>query len=234
MNIQANIYLIPTFIDEEALEVLPPYILDAIKKCTVFYVENERTTRRYFKKIYKEMVIDDFEWIAIHKAEASVLKQLETHIAQGKNIGIVSEAGCPAIADPGQLLVRVAQDKNATIHPLVGPSSILLAIMGSGLNGQQFCFNGYLPIDAVERNKKIKDLETTVLQTNTTQIFMETPYRNNALLEAILKNCEPTTLLSIAANLTGKNEYIKTNTIATWKEKSPDLHKQPCIFLLGK
>ncbi len=231
---QATIYLIPTVLADNALHTIPNYIVDAIKDCTVFYVENERTSRRFFKSIYKEMVIDDMEWITIHKAEQNVKQQFIKHIQLGKNIAIVSEAGCPGIADPGQILIAVAQEKNALIKPLVGPSSILLSLMASGLNGQQFTFNGYLPIDNTERIKKIKELEAIVIKDSTTQIFIETPYRNNQLLESIIKNCNPTTLLCIAVNLTDITELVETKPISYWKTANIDLHKRPCIFLLGK
>jgi 16S rRNA (cytidine1402-2'-O)-methyltransferase len=230
----AIVYLIPTNLDENATNCLPSYLVDAIKKCTVFYVENERTARRFFKSIYKEMIIDDVEWVTIHKAEKEVLQKFTTHLQSGNTIGIVSEAGCPAIADPGQLLVAKAQEKNSTIIPLVGPSSLLLSLMASGFNGQQFTFHGYLPIDNLERSKKIKELETIVQKTGYTQLFIETPYRNNQLLEAILKNCTPNTLLCIAANLTGATEFVQTKQISAWLKLNPDLHKKPCIFLLGK
>jgi 16S rRNA (cytidine1402-2'-O)-methyltransferase len=230
----AKVYLIPTVLAEDALKTIPTYIVDAIKDCTVFYVENERTSRRFFKSIYKEMIIDDMEWVTIHKAEHAVKQQFTKHLQLGKNIAIVSEAGCPGIADPGQILIAVAQEKNAIIKPLVGPSSILLSLMASGLNGQQFTFNGYLPIDNTERIKKIKELEAIVIKDTTTQIFIETPYRNNQLLESIVKNCAPTTLLCIAVDLTDTNELVQTKPISYWKTSTIDLHKKPCIFLLGK
>ena len=153
-------------------------------------------------------------------------------IKEGKNIGIISEAGCPGIADPGQILIAAAQEMNATIKPLVGPSSILLALMASGMNGQQFEFVGYLPIDNLERNKAITALETSSQKKNSTQIFIETPYRNNQLIETLLKTCKPSTRLCIAAELTGAGEFIKTRTVADWKKEKTDFHKKPVIFLL--
>src|SRR6478752_2751324 len=156
-----KVYLIPTVLydDDKALEALPSYILNAIKDCQVFFAENEKTARRFFKKLWREMVIDDYTWHTIHKAEHAVKAAFAQCIKEGKNIGIVSEAGCPGVADPGQLLISTAQQMNATVIPLVGPSSILLALMASGMNGQSFQFVGYLPIDAHERKKKIIDLE---------------------------------------------------------------------------
>jgi 16S rRNA (cytidine1402-2'-O)-methyltransferase len=227
-----HVYLIPCFLDEDAAQVLPAYILDAVKKCNVFFVENERSARRFLKMIWKEMVIDDYEWFTIHKAEEQIKNEFSKKIKEGKTIGIISEAGCPGVADPGQLLVSAAQEAGAIIKPLVGPSSILLALMASGMNGQHFQFVGYLPIDISERLKAIKDLESESQKKNCTQIFIETPYRNNQLVEIILKTCKPSTRLCIAANLTGINESVKTQTIEAWKKNIPELHKQPVIFLL--
>jgi 16S rRNA (cytidine1402-2'-O)-methyltransferase len=233
------VYLIPSVLDENGIEAIPSYIIDAIKNCQVFFAENERTTRRYLKQLWKtrrageeDIVIDDYEWFAIHKAEEQVLDVFKEKLQQGKNIGIISEAGCPGIADPGQLLVAAAQEMNVEIRPLVGPNSILLALMASGMNGQQFQFIGYLPIDNHERIKKIKELEAESLKKGCTQLFIETPYRNNALVEALLKNCKSSTKLCVAADLTGKDEWIKTKTIADWKKEKIELHKRPVIFLV--
>ena len=231
----AVVYLIPSVLhdDEEALQAIPSYVLIAIKSCDVFFAENEKTTRRYFKKLWKEMVIDNYEWHTIHKAEDEVKNVFIQHLKRGKSIGIVSEAGCPGIADPGQLLIEVAQQHKAVIKPLVGPNSILLALMASGMNGQQFSFQGYLPIDSLERKKKIKELEEESNQKNCTQIFIETPYRNNALLADLLQSCKSSTKLCIASELTGRNEKIITQTVAVWKQQPlPQLHKIPVIFLL--
>ena len=226
------VYLVPTVLDESAVETIPPYVINAIKTCKVVFAENERTARRFFKKMDREIVIDDFEWFTIHKAEKEVLSSFRQKIKEQKNIAIISEAGCPGIADPGQLLIAAAQEMNVMIKPLVGPSSILLALMASGMSGQQFEFVGYLPIDNLERNKAISALETASQKKNSTQIFIETPYRNNQLLETLLKTCKLSTKLCIAAELTGPNEYIKTKTIADWKKEKTDFHKKPVIFLL--
>ena len=228
----AQVYLIPSVLDESATETIPVYIIDGVKKCQVIFAENERTARRFLKTICKEIVIDDYEWYTIHKAEHDVLQTFRQKLKEGKNIAIISEAGCPGIADPGQLLIAAAQEMNAIIKPLVGPSAILLALMASGMNGQQFEFVGYLPIDNLERNKAITALEITSQKKNSTQLFIETPYRNNQLLENLLKTCKPTTRLCIAAELTGTNEFIKTKTIADWKKEKTDFHKKPVIFLL--
>ncbi len=149
-----SVFLIPAFLHSEAPETIPLYVLDWVKKCQVFFVENERSGRRYLKSIWRQMVIDEYEWVVIHKAEEQVQQQFITILKQGRNIGIISEAGCPGIADPGQLLIAAAQSINAIVKPLVGPSSILLALMASGMNGQQFQFVGYLPIDNAERKKE--------------------------------------------------------------------------------
>ena len=227
-----TVYLIPTFLHADAPDTIPAYVLPAIKECTVFFVENERSARRYLKSIWREMVIDDYQWFTIHKAETDLINTFKQKIRDGKNIAIISEAGCPGIADPGQILIAAAQEMNAAIKPLVGPSSILLALMASGMNGQQFEFVGYLPVDNLERNKAITALEISSQKKNSTQIFIETPYRNNQLLETLLKTCRPATRLCIAAELTGANEFIKTKTIADWKKEKTDFHKKPVIFLL--
>ena len=227
-----TVYLIPTTLDDESTQVIPAYVLEAIKDCQVFFVENERTARRYFKKLWKEIVIDDYAWFTIHKAEQQVIDQFKQLLKEQKNIGIVSEAGCPGIADPGQLLVAAAHSAGATVKPLVGPNSILLALMASGLNGQQFQFTGYLPIDNAERIKALKELEMESKRKNCTQIFIETPYRNNQLLETLIKTCQPSTQLCVAADITAATESIQTKNISQWRKKLPDLHKRPAIFCM--
>ena len=228
----STVYLIPSVLDETATHTIPPYIVDAVKNCQVIFAENERTARRFLKSIFKEIVIDDYEWFAIHKAEEEQKNNFRQKIEEEKNIAIISEAGCPGIADPGQVLIEVAQQLNATVKPLVGPSSILLALMASGMNGQQFEFVGYLPIDISERTKTIRDLEISSQKKNSTQIFIETPYRNNQMIETLLKTCKPTTRICIASELTGTGEYVKTKTVAEWKKEKTDFHKKPVIFLL--
>jgi len=225
------VYLIPSLLDDEAVETIPAYIIDAVKDCHVFFVENERTARRYLKKIWKEIVIDNYQWYVIGNSE-SELAVFKTMIREGKNIGIISEAGCPGIADPGQDLVAIAHEMNVQVRPFVGPDSILLALMASGLDGQRFRFAGYIPIDERDRAKAIKDMEAESKKMHCTQIFIETPYRNNRLIESLLKNCKPTTMLCIAVDLTGKNEWIKTKSIGDWKKEKTDIHKRPAIFLL--
>jgi len=227
-----SVFLIPTVLHEDAAETVPVYVLDSVKQCQAFFVENERTTRRYLKSIWREMVIDDYEWFTIHKAEAQVQQQFISLLNHGKNIGIISEAGCPGIADPGQLLVEAAQKINATVKPLVGPNSILLALMASGMNGQQFQFVGYLPIDNAARRDRIKELENESAGKKCTQIFIETPFRNNQVIKELLQTCKPDTKLCIAVDITSPAEYIKTKTVAEWRKDTLDFHKRLGIFLL--
>lgn len=227
-----KVYLIPTVLYEDALETLPAYLLDAVRDCSVFFVENEKTARRFLKKIWREMVIDDYQWFVIHKAEDAVKTQFLQAIKAGKHIGIISEAGCPGVADPGQLLVEAAQQAGAAVKPLVGPSSILLALMASGMNGQCFQFHGYLPIDSLERKKKLRELEADSQKRNCTQLFIETPYRNNPLIKDILDSCREETRLCIAVDITAPSETIRTRSIKQWKQQVPDIHKRLAIFLL--
>ena len=229
------VYLIPTVLAEDAVETIPAYILNAVNQCQVLFVEDVRTARRFLKKLSKELVIDSFEWFVMSKHEnetAPMLQAFKQKLKEQKNIGIISEAGCPGIADPGQQLVDVAHGLNVHVKPLVGPSSILLALMASGLNGQQFQFVGYLPIEALGRAKALKELETESRKKNSTIVFIETPYRNNQLLETIMKTCAGTTSLCIAANLTAANEMIVTKKISEWKKQIPELNKQPVIFCM--
>ncbi|WP_276500872.1 SAM-dependent methyltransferase [Terrimonas pollutisoli] len=228
----ASVYLIPSLLDENGLETIPLYVLDAIKNCQVFFVENERTARRFLKQLWKEMVIDEYEWFPIHKAEEEAVQTFRQKLKDGKTIGIISEAGCPGVADPGQLLVAAAQEMNVVIRPLVGPNSILLALMASGMNGQQFRFVGYLPIDNQQRMHYVREMEADSAKKNCTQLFIETPYRNNQLLETLVKTCKPSTKLCLAVNITGEKEWIKTKSVADWKKEKIDIHKQPAIFLL--
>lgn len=227
----ATVYLIPSLLHEEGLPSIPTYITGIVKQCQVLFVENERTARRYLKTLAKEIVIDDYEWFTM-AVDDETAKAFRKKINEGKRIGIISEAGCPGIADPGQQLVSIAHEMNIEVKPLVGPNSILLALMASGMNGQQFKFNGYLPIQNPERNKAIKDLESESAKKNCTQIFIETPYRNNQLIDALLNNCQPSTKICVAVDLTSEIEFIKTRSVTEWKKDKPDIHKRPAIFLL--
>jgi 16S rRNA (cytidine1402-2'-O)-methyltransferase len=229
-----KVLLLPMLLHEEGWEALPKDVAIWIQSCDAFFVENEKTTRRYFKKIWKEMVIDDYQWFPTHQVEATQVDAFVQLLKSGKTIGIVSEAGCAGIADPGQILVGAAQKIGAMVKPYMGPSSILLSLMASGFNGQGFTFNGYLPIDAAERKKKILQLEQIVNSNGVAQLFIETPYRNNPLLEAILQTCHPNTQLCIGVDITGPTESIKTANLQYWKNNKPELHKRLAIFILGK
>lgn len=230
------LYLIPVTLGDTTIEkVLPAYNKAVIQGIRHFIVEDIRSARRFLKKVDSSIDIDALTFYPLNKhtpmeAVASYLQPLQ----KGDPMGVISEAGCPAVADPGADVVAIAQQKGLKVVPLVGPSSILLSVMGSGFNGQSFAFNGYLPIEPPERAKKLKLLEQRVYTEHQTQLFIETPYRNNKMLEDILHNCRPQTKLCIAANVTCEDEYICTRTIKEWKGKLPDLNKIPCIFLLYK
>lgn len=230
-----KLYLIPSILGKETQEhTLPSSILDAIQKTNIFIVENLRTARRYIRLVDKEKDINSIIFYSYGKHDNLDLeKNLLNHILLGENVGLISEAGLPCIADPGSEVVEYAHNFQIDVIPLVGPSSILLALMSSGLNGQNFAFNGYLPIDKSRRKKSIKELEEKARKTKQTQIFMETPYRNNQLIESILATCKNNTRLCIASNITMESENIKTKTISEWKQKKINLHKNPTIFLIG-
>lgn len=226
----ATVYLIPSLLSEDGLHAIPGYVKDAVKSCQVFFTENERTTRRYFKLLWKEIVIDDYEWYTINNDTYAAFRE---RVKEGKTIGIISEAGCPGVADPGQALIAIAQQMEVLVKPLVGPSSILLALMASGMNGQQFSFVGYLPVDEQQRAKAIKEIEAASAIKNCTQIFIETPYRNNQLMASLARHCRPDTRLCVAANITGSKESVITKKISAWQSRLPDLHKQPVIYCLN-
>jgi 16S rRNA (cytidine1402-2'-O)-methyltransferase len=227
-----KVILIPTVLHEDADNCIPPYVIEQAKLCDAYFVENEKTARRYLKKYWREMVIDQYQWRSIHKAEDHVVSEFNQLLAQGKKIGIISEAGCPGVADPGQILVAAAQEKGYEVCPLVGPNSILLALMASGMNGQSFSFNGYLPIDSLEKKKAITQLEQDSAKKNSAQIFIETPYRNNQLIKDLLQHCHPQTKICIAVDITAPTQWIKTKTVAQWKKETLDIHKRLAIFLL--
>lgn len=227
----ATVYLIPSMLHEEGMQSIPSYITEIVKQCQVFFVENERTARRYLKILAKEIIIDNYEWFKMDTNDETG-DSFRKKIKEEKAIGIISEAGCPGIADPGQQLVAIAHEMNVEVKPLVGPNSILLALMASGMNGQQFRFAGYLPISNHERNTAIKDLETDSAKKNCTQIFIETPYRNNQLMDALLSVCQPSTKICIAVDLTGEKQFIKTRSVADWKKNKPDIHKRLVIFCM--
>jgi 16S rRNA (cytidine1402-2'-O)-methyltransferase len=230
------LYLLPvTLGDTELNTVLPAYNIEIIQGIKHFIVEDVRSARRFLKKVDREFDIDSLSFYPLnkHTSAEDISGYLEPLLA-GQSMGVISEAGCPAVADPGADVVAIAQRKNLKVVPLVGPSSIILSVMGSGFNGQSFAFHGYLPIEPGERVKKIKQLEQRIYSENQTQLFIETPYRNHKMVDDLLQNCRPQTKLCIAANLTCEGEYIKTRAISEWKGKVPDLSKIPCIFLLYK
>jgi len=230
--VAGKVFLIPTVLHEDAENSIPPYVIEQAKLCDAYFVENEKTARRYLKKYWREMVIDHYQWRSIHIAEDNVVSEFIQLLAQGKNIGIISEAGCPGVADPGQILVAAAQEKGFEVCPLVGPNSILLALMASGMNGQSFSFHGYLPIDSLEKKKAITQLEQDSQKKTTAQIFIETPYRNNQLIKDLLQHCHPQTKICIAVDITAPTQWIKTKTVAQWKKETVDIHKRLAIFLL--
>ena len=230
------LYLLPVTLGDTPIDsVLPAYNKEVILRIRHFIVEDVRSARRFLKRVEREIDIDSLTFYPLNKhtspeALSGYLKPLE----EGYSMGVISEVGCPAVADPGADVVAIAQRKGLKVVPLVGPSSIILSVMGSGFNGQSFAFNGYLPIEPAERAKKLKQLEQRVYAEHQTQLFIETPYRNNKMVDDILHNCRPQTRLCIAANLTCEDEYIKTRTVKEWTGKVPDLSKIPCIFLLYK
>lgn len=233
---ETALYLLPVTLGDTPIEtVLPSYNHDIIVHIRHFIVEDIRSARRFLKKVDRNIDIDSLTFYPLNKhtspeALSGYLKPLEA----GESMGVISEAGCPAVADPGADVVAIAQRKGLRVIPLVGPSSIILSVMGSGFNGQSFAFHGYLPIDAPERIKTLKLLEQRIYSENQTQLFIETPYRNHKMFDDIVNTCRPQTKLCIAANLTCEGEYIKTRSIKDWKGHCPDLSKIPCIFLLYK
>lgn len=230
-----TLYLIPTVLAEQTAEqVLPPQIREVIGQLTVFFVENVRTSRRFISSLKTGHVIDTLTFFELHKdtPETETRQQLQELTRQGQNAGVLSEAGCPGVADPGAVAARIAHQLGWRVVSLVGPSSILLALMASGLSGQSFAFHGYLPIDKPARSQQLRQLEQTARKHRQTQIFMETPYRNNQLFSDILTTCQPDTRLCVASNLTAPDEFIRTLSIREWKAQKPDLHKKPSLFLI--
>ena len=231
-----NLYLIPTTLGEtEPLEVMPLSVKKVIEQIDYFIVENEKSARRFIKKIapkkqQPKLILKLLDKYAIETETQTYLDVCK----EGIHIGLLSEAGVPAIADPGANIVKLAHQKNIKVVPLVGPSSILMAMMSSGMNGQNFAFNGYLPIDKGERKKALKNLEKLSLDKNQSQIFIETPYRNEKMFLDLKSTLSSNTSLCIAADITLPTEYIKTYTIKDWKHQKPDLHKKPAIFIIQK
>lgn len=228
-----KLFLIPSFLGEDNVSIIPKHVKDAVQELDEFIVENARSARRYlraigFKKDFdSEVVISELD----KHVKQQDCKALLQNVLRGKNCGIISEAGNPCVADPGNEIVAFAHKHDIEIVPLVGPSSILLALISSGFNGQEFCFQGYLPIHGLKRTKKIKLMESSARYS--TQIFMETPYRNGKLMDELLRVCSDETLLCIACDLTLSSQFIHTKRITDWKQENIDINKRYCIFLLG-
>ena len=234
---ETALYLLPVTLGDTAIDkVLPAYNAGIIREIKHFIVEDVRSARRFLKKVDREIDIDTLSFYPLNKhTSPEDISGYLNPLAEGHSMGVISEAGCPAVADPGADVVAMAQRRNLKVGPLVGPSSIILSVMASGFNGQSFAFHGYLPIEPNERSKRLKELEGRIYSEHQTQLFIETPYRNHKMLDDILKACRPQTKLCIAANITCEGEYIKTRTVKEWKGTAlPDLSKIPCIFLLYK
>ncbi|WOC40488.1 SAM-dependent methyltransferase [Polaribacter sp. HL-MS24] len=231
-----KLYLIPTTLgDTEPLEVMPISVKKVVEQLDYFIVENEKSARRFIKKIAPKKPQDSLKLMSLDKyAEEIETQAYLDECKNGISIGLLSEAGVPAVADPGATIVNLAHEKGIQVVPLVGPSSILMAMMSSGMNGQNFAFNGYLPIDKGERKKAIKDLEKLSSDKNQSQIFIETPYRNEKMFADLKAALTPTTNLCIAADITLPTEFIKTLAVKDWKYQHPDLHKKPAIFIIHK
>lgn len=230
------LFLIPVPLAENAAnKSFTPFLVDTINSIQTYIVENEKTARKFLKEAglktpQSELLVHDY---GKHKRGTS-LAPFFNELNKGISVGLMSEAGCPGVADPGAEIVAEAHKRNIKVVPLVGPNSMLQALMSSGFNGQSYTFTGYLPIDKGDRVKRIKELEQFSARFRQTQIFMETPFRNNHLFEDVLKNCQPTTMLCVACNINGEDEYIKTMPISAWKNEKIDLHKKPTVFLLYK
>ena len=228
-----KLFLIPTVIAEGQNSTIPVSVREAIMSTQSFIVENVRTARRYISSLKLGVVIEELEFEVLDKKtnDTQVSTMLDG-LLKGKNIGILSESGCPGVADPGAKAVEWAQKRGVEVVPMVGPSSILLGLMGSGFNGQKFCFHGYLPIDKKELEKELRRLESESRKLNQTQIFIETPYRNNQMLEMLIRVSNNETRVCVAKDLTSPDQLIKTKKVSAWKKESIDLHKIPTVFLM--
>jgi 16S rRNA (cytidine1402-2'-O)-methyltransferase len=233
---KGKLYLIPTTLGEgNPFDVLPQTILRTIEFIDDYIVENEKTARKFIKSVNPEKVQATLRLSSLNKhTEVSEHNKMIQPCLDGKNIGLMSEAGCPGVADPGAVIIKLAHEKGIQVIPLVGPSSILLAIMASGMNGQSFTFNGYIPIEKSEKKSALKNLEKLSQDKNQSQLFIETPYRNNKMLEDILQALNPATHLCVATDITLETEYIKTMRVSEWKKVVVDLHNRPTIFIIHK
>ncbi len=231
-----NLYLIPSSIgSQETRKILPEYNILIMNQLDEFIVENERTTRRFLKSVGYTQSLDKLKLHILDKhTDFAEYPSFLNSVLEGKNVGLLSEAGVPCVADPGASIVKMAHQKNIKVIPLTGPSSIILSLMASGFNGQNFVFHGYLPIENYARAKKIKEIEKTIFREDQTQIFIETPYRNMKILNSLLENCSNKTLLCIACDITLDSEYIESKSIYKWKENAPEINKRPTVFLLYK
>jgi len=228
------LYLIPTTISDDSINsTIPIDVQQIVNKIDHYIVEDIRTARRYLKKVGLKKEIDELTFYVLNEHTPSIeVESFLKPLLENKDMGILSEAGCPGIADPGADAVKIAHQKNITIVPMVGPSSIVLALMASGMNGQNFAFNGYLPVKSAERINKLKQLEKKSQSEHQTQLFIEAPYRNIQLLTDLLQACRDNTLLCIAANITAPDEFIATKRVIDWKKQLPDINKRPTIFIL--
>ncbi|MFD0989009.1 SAM-dependent methyltransferase [Mariniflexile jejuense] len=235
-NPLGKLFLIPTTLgDNEPLEVLPITVKKIIEETNTFIVENDKTARHFIKRISPEKSQPSLKMFHLNKfTEAADLPSFLEPCLNGVNVGLLSEAGCPGVADPGADIVKIAHQKNIKVVPLVGPSSILMALMSSGMNGQRFAFNGYLPIDKGERKSEMKRLERLSFEHNQSQIFIETPYRNNKMLEDLSAILDQNTQICVACDITLQTEFIKTQSANQWKKNTVDLHKRPTIFIIHK
>jgi 16S rRNA (cytidine1402-2'-O)-methyltransferase len=240
-NSLGKLYLIPiTLSNPGETTVVPEDVLPHTIKRTIdfvdyYIVENEKTARKFIKSIHPEKKQPDLKISVLNKhTEIVEHNDFIQPILKGENIGLMSESGCPGVADPGAVIVKLAHEKGIQVVPLVGPSSILLALMASGMNGQSFAFNGYLPIDKNDKKQALKSFERLSQEKNQSQLFIETPYRNNKLMEDLLQILQPNTYLCVACDITLPTEYIKTKTVNQWKKEKADLHNRPCIFIIHK
>lgn len=231
---KGNLYLVPTILSDEALHVIPPYVIEITNKINVFFVENEKTARRYLRKTGFTASFETTVVLPLNEhTEPATISTYIQYLNEGHHCALMSEAGVPAVADPGSVLVGYCHQNGIQVIPLVGPSSILLALMASGLNGQQFHFHGYIPVKQPMRKNYLQQMDNEARK-GITQIFIETPYRNNTIIQDVLQSCSNDTKFTIASDLTGPNEKINTQTIFNWKKQHPAPGKVPAIFLLGR
>ncbi|QZE15906.1 SAM-dependent methyltransferase [Halosquirtibacter laminarini] len=232
----ATLYMIPNTLGITPVGgVIPLEVQEIIKRVKVFIVEDVRTTRRFLKRVDKAIDIDTLTFYVLNKrTKTKEIEEMIKPLAKGEDVGVISEAGCPGVADPGASVVQLAHKKGYRVEPLVGPSSILLAMMASGMNGQSFAFNGYLPMKKPDRVKRIEQLERRSFQEHQSQVFIETPFRNDTMFEDMLSTCAPQTQICVACDITLESEFIKTASVESWRKNKPSLHKRPTIFIIHK